>query len=159
VKNPRQNIVLYDRLKKLEAYDMIIRSMDDCRYSATIEEGMLQIDRYSGDGEGDDTIYRGSFSSIKPKMLATLLVDAPDLVEAIGKYFANEPASSVSYRVKVYTTGGSYHYGIVEADSENDVIGKLLHSGTIYMLESAFGTRTAVVVSQIAAIEFEGQRS
>lgn len=134
---------------------MIIRSMDDCRYSATIEEGMLQIDRYSGDGEGDDTIYRGSFSSIKPKMLATLLVDAPDLVEAIGKYFANEPASSVSYRVKVYTTGGSYHYGIVEADSENDVIGKLLHSGTIYMLEYGNIMRTAVVVSQIAAIEFE----
>lgn len=74
---------------------MIIRSVDDCRYSATIEEGRLQIDRYSGDGEGDDTIYRGSFSSIKPKMLATLLVDAPDLAEAIGKYFTNESSDEV----------------------------------------------------------------
>lgn len=135
---------------------MIIKSVDDCRYSATIEEGLLQIDRYSGDGEGDDTIFRGSFSSLKPKMLATLLEDAPDLVEAINKYYSNEPSNNISkFRVKVYTVGGTHHYGIVEADSENDVIGKLLHSGTICMLESTYYTRTAVVVSQITAIEFE----
>ena len=73
---------------------MIIRSAEDCRYSATIEEGLLQIDKYSGDGEGDDTIYRGSFNSIKPKMLAALLVDAPDLIEAVEKYYSYEPAES-----------------------------------------------------------------
>ena len=135
---------------------MIIKSVDDCRYSATIEEDLLQIDKYSGDGEGDDTIYRGSFSSLKPKMLAALLEEAPDLIEAIDKYYSNETSNNISkFRVKVYTAGHSCHYGVVEADSENDVIGKLLHSGTIYMLESAFGGRTAVVVSQITAIEFE----
>lgn len=72
---------------------MIIKSVDDCRYSATIEEGLLQIDKYSGDGEGDDTIYRGSFVGVRP-LLATLLFDAPDLIEAISKHFSNEPSGT-----------------------------------------------------------------